>query len=113
MTPVTTEEGSRKSSDISRTMDEITEKSSEIEMRAMFAITDSGTESDTSNLLKEMVAERSSGEPVNIEQDMLGYNLILPHLPPAAVANFQDRREQWTQRGQSRKRWHFVPRLVT
>eukprot|EP00959_Pyramimonas_sp_CCMP1952_P431419 9035540-Pyramimonas_sp.AAC.1 len=40
--PVTTEEGSRKSSDKSRPM-------KEIEMRAMFDVTDSGTESDTSN----------------------------------------------------------------
>eukprot|EP00959_Pyramimonas_sp_CCMP1952_P420459 8807302-Pyramimonas_sp.AAC.1 len=81
-------------------MEEMTETSSEIEMRAMFDITDSGTESDTSDLLKEMCEERSSVEPVNIEQDMLGYNLLLPRLPPAAVANFQDRRDQWTHRGQ-------------
>eukprot|EP00959_Pyramimonas_sp_CCMP1952_P104819 2190902-Pyramimonas_sp.AAC.1 len=60
-----------------------------------------------------MCKERSSVEPVNIEQDMLGYNLLLPHLPAAAVANFQERRDQWTQHGQSLKRWHFVPRLVT
>eukprot|EP00959_Pyramimonas_sp_CCMP1952_P334513 7005457-Pyramimonas_sp.AAC.1 len=60
-----------------------------------------------------MCKEQSSVEPVNIEQDMLGYNLLLPHRPPAAVANFQDGRDQWTQRGQSLKRWHFVPRLVT
>eukprot|EP00959_Pyramimonas_sp_CCMP1952_P122009 2550612-Pyramimonas_sp.AAC.1 len=46
-TPVTTEDGSRKSSDKSRSMEEI-------EMRAMFEITNSGGESDTSNLLKEM-----------------------------------------------------------
>eukprot|EP00959_Pyramimonas_sp_CCMP1952_P175082 3658717-Pyramimonas_sp.AAC.1 len=60
-----------------------------------------------------MREERSNVEPVNVEQDMLGYNLLLPHLPPAAVANFQERRDQWTQQGQSLKRWHFVPRLVT
>eukprot|EP00959_Pyramimonas_sp_CCMP1952_P233647 4882940-Pyramimonas_sp.AAC.1 len=82
-------------------------------MRAMFDITDSGTESDTSNVLKEMREERSSVEPVNIEQYMLGYNILIPHLPPSAVANFQDRRDQWTQHGQSLTRWHFVPRLVT
>eukprot|EP00959_Pyramimonas_sp_CCMP1952_P226271 4731076-Pyramimonas_sp.AAC.1 len=64
----------------------------------MFDITDSGTESDTSNLLEEMCEERSSVEPANIEQDILGCNLLLPHLPPAAVADFQDRRDQWTQR---------------
>eukprot|EP00959_Pyramimonas_sp_CCMP1952_P281604 5886049-Pyramimonas_sp.AAC.1 len=87
----------------------------EIEMRAMFDITDSGSESDTSNPSKAMCEERSSAEPVNAEQaeDVLGYNLLPPHLPPAAVANFQGRRDQWTQRGQSLKRWHFVPRLVT
>eukprot|EP00959_Pyramimonas_sp_CCMP1952_P354582 7427586-Pyramimonas_sp.AAC.1 len=60
-----------------------------------------------------MREERSSVEPVNIEQDMFGYNLLHPHLPPAAVSNFQDRRDQWTQHGQSLKRWDFVPRLVT
>eukprot|EP00959_Pyramimonas_sp_CCMP1952_P438246 9174716-Pyramimonas_sp.AAC.1 len=44
-TPVTKEEGSRRSSDKPRSMEEI-------EMRAMFDITDSGSESDTSNLSK-------------------------------------------------------------
>eukprot|EP00959_Pyramimonas_sp_CCMP1952_P264617 5532728-Pyramimonas_sp.AAC.1 len=81
-------------------MEEITKDSSEVETRAMFDITDSGTESNTSNLAKEMCEERSSVEPVNVKQDMLGYNLHLPRLPPAAAANFQDRRDQWTQRGQ-------------
>eukprot|EP00959_Pyramimonas_sp_CCMP1952_P346786 7263431-Pyramimonas_sp.AAC.1 len=36
-----------------------------------------------------------------------------PHLPPAAAASFPDRKDTWTQQGQSLKRWHFVPRLVT
>eukprot|EP00959_Pyramimonas_sp_CCMP1952_P158354 3311730-Pyramimonas_sp.AAC.1 len=94
-------------------MEEITEKSSEIAMRAMFDITDSESESGTSNLVKEMREERSNVEPVDVEQDMLGYNLLLPHLPPAAVANFLDRKDPWTRRGQSLKRWLFVPRLVT
>eukprot|EP00959_Pyramimonas_sp_CCMP1952_P040623 849419-Pyramimonas_sp.AAC.1 len=87
----------------------------EIEMREMFDIADSGSETDTSNLSKAMRDERSSVEPVNTEQagDLLGYNLLLPHLPPAAAANGQHRRDQWTQQGQSLKRWHFVPRLVT
>eukprot|EP00959_Pyramimonas_sp_CCMP1952_P353659 7409545-Pyramimonas_sp.AAC.1 len=93
-------------------MEEITKKSSEVAMRAMFDITDSESESDTSNLVNEMREKRSNVEPVVVEQDMLGYNLILPHLPLAAVANFQDRKDQWTRRGQSLKRWHFVPRLV-
>eukprot|EP00959_Pyramimonas_sp_CCMP1952_P271283 5671458-Pyramimonas_sp.AAC.1 len=43
---------------------------------------------------------------------MPGYNLLLPHIPPAAVANFQGRTDMWTQRGQRLKRWHFVPRLA-
>eukprot|EP00959_Pyramimonas_sp_CCMP1952_P053788 1125241-Pyramimonas_sp.AAC.1 len=96
-------------------MGEITEEFFEIEMRAMFDITDSGTESDTPNLSKGMREERSSAVPVYIEQeeDMLGYNFLLPHLPPAAVANFHDRRDQWTQHGQSLKRWHVVPIFVT
>eukprot|EP00959_Pyramimonas_sp_CCMP1952_P353658 7409544-Pyramimonas_sp.AAC.1 len=81
-------------------MEEITKKSSEVEMRAMFDITDSEPESDTSNSVKEMREERLNVEPVEFEQDMLGYNLLPPHLPPAAVANFQDRKDQWTRCGQ-------------
>eukprot|EP00959_Pyramimonas_sp_CCMP1952_P004747 99618-Pyramimonas_sp.AAC.1 len=62
-TPITTEKGSRTSSEESRKMEEMTKKSSKVEMRAMFDITDSGSESDTSNLVKEMREERSSVEP--------------------------------------------------
>eukprot|EP00959_Pyramimonas_sp_CCMP1952_P289888 6062832-Pyramimonas_sp.AAC.1 len=93
-------------------MEGIIKKSSEVEMRATFGITDSEPESNTSNLAKGMREERSDVEPVDVEQAMLGYNLLLPRLPPAAAANFQDRKDQWTQRGQSLKRWRFVPRLV-
>eukprot|EP00959_Pyramimonas_sp_CCMP1952_P210463 4404420-Pyramimonas_sp.AAC.1 len=53
-TPITTEEGSRISSEKSRTVEKITKRSSEVEMRAMFNTTDSESESDTSNLVKEM-----------------------------------------------------------
>eukprot|EP00959_Pyramimonas_sp_CCMP1952_P298926 6252552-Pyramimonas_sp.AAC.1 len=53
---VTKDEGSRRSPDRPRSMEET-------EMRAMFDITDSGSESDTSNLSKAMREERSSVEP--------------------------------------------------
>eukprot|EP00959_Pyramimonas_sp_CCMP1952_P021315 449555-Pyramimonas_sp.AAC.1 len=94
-------------------MEEMTKTCSEVEMRAMFDITDSESESDTPNLAKEMREERSNVEPVNVGQDMFGYIILLPRLPPAVVANLQDRKDQWTRHGQSLKRWHFVPRHVT
>eukprot|EP00959_Pyramimonas_sp_CCMP1952_P271779 5682789-Pyramimonas_sp.AAC.1 len=88
-------------------MEDMTKKSSEVEMKAMFYICDSESESDTSNLVKEMRKDRSNVEPVNIEHYMLERNLLLTHLPPAAVADFQDRKDQWTRRGQSLERWRF------
>eukprot|EP00959_Pyramimonas_sp_CCMP1952_P027332 574545-Pyramimonas_sp.AAC.1 len=68
----------------------------------MFDLTESESESDTSDLSGAMCDEQSSFEPVNTEQeeDALGYNLIIPHLPPAAAANFQNKRDHWTQHGQ-------------
>eukprot|EP00959_Pyramimonas_sp_CCMP1952_P316333 6621132-Pyramimonas_sp.AAC.1 len=81
----------------------------------MFDLTESESESDTSDLSKATREEQSSFEPPNTEQeeDTLGYNLMIPHLPPAAAANFQNRRDHWAQHGQSLKRWHFVSTLVT
>eukprot|EP00959_Pyramimonas_sp_CCMP1952_P422628 8853389-Pyramimonas_sp.AAC.1 len=57
-----------------RTMEDITTKSSNLEMRAMFNMTDSGTESDTSILPRDT-------------EDMPDHALLLPHPPPAAAAN--------------------------
>eukprot|EP00959_Pyramimonas_sp_CCMP1952_P371688 7783302-Pyramimonas_sp.AAC.1 len=98
--PIMTEEGYSRSSEKIRTMEEITTKSSYREMKAMFDMADSGTESDTSIL------------PMDTE-DIPDHNLLLPHHPPAAVASFLDKKDTWTQQGQSLKRWHFVPRLVS
>eukprot|EP00959_Pyramimonas_sp_CCMP1952_P257580 5381817-Pyramimonas_sp.AAC.1 len=81
-------------------MEDITTNISNREMKAMFDMTDSGSESYTSIL------------PRNTE-DIPGHNLFLPRPPPAAVASFLGKKDTWTQRGQSLKRWHFVPRLVT
>eukprot|EP00959_Pyramimonas_sp_CCMP1952_P055079 1151316-Pyramimonas_sp.AAC.1 len=61
-----------------------------------------------------MCREPSNKEPAkHREEETPGYNLLLPHLPPAAVANFQDKTDAWTQCRQSLERWHFVPSLVT
>eukprot|EP00959_Pyramimonas_sp_CCMP1952_P089374 1869552-Pyramimonas_sp.AAC.1 len=79
----------------------------------MFDMTDSGTESDTSILPKELCEGYSSNEPARDMEEIPGHNLLLPHLPPAAVASFLDRKDTWTQQGQNLKRWHFIPRLVT
>eukprot|EP00959_Pyramimonas_sp_CCMP1952_P120411 2517939-Pyramimonas_sp.AAC.1 len=71
-------------------------------MRGMFYLTESESESDTSDLSRATSDEQSRSEPVNTEQeeDTLGYNLIIPHLPPAAAANFQNRTDHWTHHGQ-------------
>eukprot|EP00959_Pyramimonas_sp_CCMP1952_P298031 6234375-Pyramimonas_sp.AAC.1 len=107
------EEGFSRSSEKTRAMEEITKKSSDREMKGMFGMTDSGTESDTSVLSKEVREEHSCNEPARHSEEMPGHDLLLPHIPPAAVASFQDRTDMWTQQGQSLKSLHFVPRLVT
>eukprot|EP00959_Pyramimonas_sp_CCMP1952_P356510 7465890-Pyramimonas_sp.AAC.1 len=66
----------------------------------MFDMTDSENESDTSMLPKNM-------------EDILTNNRFLPHPPPAAAASYPDKKDTWIQQGQSVKRWHSVPRLVT
>eukprot|EP00959_Pyramimonas_sp_CCMP1952_P460420 9479817-Pyramimonas_sp.AAC.1 len=57
---------------------------------------------------------QAQAEPARAEQeeDTLGYNLLLPHLPLAAAANCQNKKDHWTQRGKRLRRWHFAPRLV-
>eukprot|EP00959_Pyramimonas_sp_CCMP1952_P457176 9474441-Pyramimonas_sp.AAC.1 len=87
-------------------------------MRVMFDLTDlteSESESVASALSRVNCDAQSQPEPVNTEQeeDTFGYNLLLPHLSPAAAANFQNKKDPWTQRGKSLRRWHFVSRLVT
>eukprot|EP00959_Pyramimonas_sp_CCMP1952_P380683 7975821-Pyramimonas_sp.AAC.1 len=82
----------------------------------MFDLTESESESEASDPSKAMCDEQPRFEPVNTEQEeyTLVYKPFLLHLPPAAAAaNCQNRRGHWTQRGQSLKRWHFVPILVT
>eukprot|EP00959_Pyramimonas_sp_CCMP1952_P273611 5719118-Pyramimonas_sp.AAC.1 len=74
-----TEEGYSRSSEKTRTMESITTKSSNREMKAMFDMTDSGTESDASIL------------PRNTE-DIPDHNLLFPHPPPAAAASFPCKR---------------------
>eukprot|EP00959_Pyramimonas_sp_CCMP1952_P069638 1453757-Pyramimonas_sp.AAC.1 len=87
----------------------------EIDMGAMFDLTESQIEFDASDLSRMRCDEQSQPEPVNPEQeeDALGYNLLIPNLPPAAADNFQKKKGHLTQRGNSLRRWHFVPRLVT
>eukprot|EP00959_Pyramimonas_sp_CCMP1952_P270129 5646998-Pyramimonas_sp.AAC.1 len=68
-------------------MEEIITKSSNREMKAMFDMTDSGTESDT------LILPRDT-------EDIPDHNLLLPHAPPAAVASFLDKKDTWTQQGQ-------------
>eukprot|EP00959_Pyramimonas_sp_CCMP1952_P193764 4051646-Pyramimonas_sp.AAC.1 len=72
-------------------------------MRAMFDLTESESESDASDLSRMECDVQSQPEPARTEQeeDMLGYNLLLPHLPPAAAANFQSKKDHVTQHGKS------------
>eukprot|EP00959_Pyramimonas_sp_CCMP1952_P425275 8908179-Pyramimonas_sp.AAC.1 len=66
----------------------------------MLDITDSENESDTSMM------------PENME-DILNKNHPLPNPQSAAAANFSNKKDAWVRQGQSLKRWHSVPRLVT
>eukprot|EP00959_Pyramimonas_sp_CCMP1952_P224724 4699121-Pyramimonas_sp.AAC.1 len=50
--------------------------------------------------------------PENLE-DVLIKNHPLPNPQSAAAATFSDKRGEWARQGQSLKRWHSVPRLVT
>eukprot|EP00959_Pyramimonas_sp_CCMP1952_P030846 646673-Pyramimonas_sp.AAC.1 len=95
-----TEEGYSRSSEKTRAMDNITKKSSDREMRTMFDMADRENESDTSTLPKIM-------------GNILNNNRFLPHPPPAAAASYLNKKDTCIQQGQSLKRWHSVPRLVT
>eukprot|EP00959_Pyramimonas_sp_CCMP1952_P138951 2908632-Pyramimonas_sp.AAC.1 len=86
-TPIMTEEGYSRSSEKTRTMDNITKKSSDREMKAMFDMADTETESGTSILPKST-------------EDIPDHNLLLPHPPPAAAASSLDKKDTWTQQGQ-------------
>eukprot|EP00959_Pyramimonas_sp_CCMP1952_P072848 1522453-Pyramimonas_sp.AAC.1 len=66
----------------------------------MFDITDSESEPDTSMM------------PENME-DCLNNHYPLPNPQSAAAANFSDNQDARARQGQSLKRWHSVPRLVT
>eukprot|EP00959_Pyramimonas_sp_CCMP1952_P276019 5769506-Pyramimonas_sp.AAC.1 len=61
-------------------MEDITTKGSNREMKAMFDMTDSGTESDTSILPREA-------------EYIPDHDLLIPHPPPAAAANFLDKKD--------------------
>eukprot|EP00959_Pyramimonas_sp_CCMP1952_P447368 9367171-Pyramimonas_sp.AAC.1 len=66
------EEGYSRSSERTRTMDTITKKSSDREMKTIIDMTDSENEPDTSMLPKNM-------------EYISNRNLLLPHPPPAAA----------------------------
>eukprot|EP00959_Pyramimonas_sp_CCMP1952_P042524 889029-Pyramimonas_sp.AAC.2 len=86
-TPIMTEEGYSRSSEKTRTVENITTKSSDREMKAMLDMTDSETESDPSILQKNT-------------EDIPGHNLLISHPPPAGAAIFLNKKDMWTKRGQ-------------
>eukprot|EP00959_Pyramimonas_sp_CCMP1952_P334096 6996901-Pyramimonas_sp.AAC.1 len=68
-------------------------------MIAMFDLAESENEPEASDLSRLESDVQSQPEPARTEQeeDTLGYNLIIPHLSPAAAANFQNKSDHWTQ----------------
>eukprot|EP00959_Pyramimonas_sp_CCMP1952_P332810 6969220-Pyramimonas_sp.AAC.1 len=64
-------------------------------MRAMFDLTESESESDTSDLPSNVVTSHNPSQ-----------------LTPSKKNARLNKKDHWTQHGQSLRRWHFVPRLV-
>eukprot|EP00959_Pyramimonas_sp_CCMP1952_P160947 3365548-Pyramimonas_sp.AAC.1 len=83
-----------------RAIENATKRSSDRELKAMFGISDSKSEPESSMM------------PGDIE-DVPNGDRPLHNPRSAAAANFSDRRDEWMRQGQSLKRYHYVPRLVT